>query len=68
MNYYQGKNKWFDTHWADKITPEFADWWKDSYGTPEAFLLGMHDYFLYMTLAFMGWEARRVLYEEQENE
>lgn len=62
--YYLGKDSWFDREWADKITNDFAIWWEKFYGLPEDFsesVLGcdyVHEYFVRMAFAFMGWQAR----------
>lgn len=57
--YYASKDAWFDTHWAAKVTPEFAVWWRGYYGTPDAYA-ETHEYFIRMAFALQGWSAREI--------
>lgn len=55
--YYKGRDSWFDKWYADKITPDFAQWWFDTYGHPDQYPDGVSEYFVRMSFAFLGWEA-----------
>jgi hypothetical protein len=54
MDYFKGKNQWFDKNYADKITPEFAEWWSGFYGEPDNFV-DQSEYFVRMAMAWHGW-------------
>ena len=58
MEYYKGKDDWFDKNWVEEITPEFAEWWEEYYGTPED-SEDIPEYFTRMAFAFIGWLAGR---------
>lgn len=60
MDYYSGKDDWFDKYWSKQITAEFAIWWEGFYGLPTDYLDTpdeIHEYFVRMAFAFRGWEA-----------
>jgi hypothetical protein len=67
VDYWTGKDEWFDRHYSSDITKEFSEWWMEEYGLPESYEdvdLELHEYFIRMAFAFRGWQARPVLGEE----
>ena len=59
MDYYKGKDVWFDLHWSGKISDEFAEWWLKHYGHPDLFD-DLPDYFVRMAFAYQGWNAANI--------
>ncbi len=57
-------NKWFGKYIAPQLTPEFKEWWVDTFGTEKEWLraeddgvFGSDGYWLRCSYAWHGWEA-----------